>query len=190
MTNSQPRLAKLQNAAASVATEFVADLAQDAIRRGWPTMIDDDTMDQLGLSLEQLEALTASMGCDLGGPFLGSERGGVYYLIEEALILPEWPYGLVVAVPAGEMPSAVAEFASWLDAHGTGFRITEHAAIGAIHIQTTDFALAVAFIDEHGGMMLTTDETRRLFNGDCDSLPQYIVSESQRRTACATSTAT
>ena len=190
MSSVQQNLPNSQADGASAATRVVARLAGMALKTGQPSMIDDDDLRELALTVDEVDELVTAMGCELGGPFFGSATDGLYYLIEEALILPEWPYGALVSMPAEHVAAAARDFSTWLDAAGTGFRIDEHPALGAVLVLTKDFSLVVAFIDEHGGLILTADEKRRLFNENCDSLPQDIVSQSQRRTACAISTAT
>ena len=187
MTNSQPRLHKSRAGAVSAGTEMVATLAAEAIEAGQPCIITESAMLQLNLPFDLLREIAGSHGCEVSGPFNGASDDGNYYLIEEALILPEWPYGVVVSLAPSEVRTAAREFSSWLDEKGTGFQVKEYLDLGAIHIRTTDFGLAVAFVDEHGGMILTADETVRLFIGA--RLPQNIIDQSQRRTSCATSTA-
>ncbi|WP_079591735.1 hypothetical protein [Bosea thiooxidans] len=187
MTNSQPRLHKSRAGAVSEGIELVAALAAEAIKTGQPCVIAESAMLELNLPFDLLRETAGSYGCEVSGPFNGASDDGNYYLIEEALILPEWPYGVVVSLAPSEVRTAAREFSSWLDETGTGFRVEEYLDLGAIHIRTTDFGLAVAFVDEHGGMILTADETARLFIGA--RLPQNIIDQSQRRTPCATSTA-
>lgn len=187
MTNSQPGLHKSHTGAVSAGIELVATLATEAVKAGQPCIIAESAMLELNLTFELLMEIAGSHGCEVSGPFNGARDDGNYYLIEEALILPDWPYGAVVSLAPSKVRTAAREFSSWLDEKGTGFRVEEYLDLGAIHIRTTDFGLAVAFVDEHGGMILTAGETARLFMGA--RLPQNIIDQSQRRTPCATSTA-
>lgn len=102
MTNSQPRLHKSRAGAVSAGTEMVATLAAEAIEAGQPCIITESAMLQLNLPFDLLREIAGSHGCEVSGPFNGASDDGNYYLIEEALILPEWPYGVVVSLaPSG-----------------------------------------------------------------------------------------
>ena len=112
MTNSQPRLHKSRAGAVSAGTERVATLVAEAIEAGQPCIIAESAMLELDLSFEMLREIAGSYGCEVSGPFNGACDDGNYYLIEEALILPEWPYGVVVSLAPSEVRTAAREFSS------------------------------------------------------------------------------
>ncbi|CAM5220560.1 putative protein OS=Bosea thiooxidans OX=53254 GN=ARD30_16400 PE=4 SV=1 [Bosea thiooxidans] len=121
MTNSQPRLHKSRAGAVSEGIELVAALAAEAIKTGQPCVIAESAMLELNLPFDLLRETAGSYGCEVSGPFNGASDDGNYYLIEEALILPEWPYGVVVSLAPSEVRTAAREFSSCSTRRGRAF---------------------------------------------------------------------
>lgn len=128
--------------------------------------------------------------CTLSGPYLGDhEEWGDYYLIHEDKPPPIF-YSVIFMASGEESKAFEREFAAWLDRRGTGFRVDYYDYLGLVRARFENEAFAQAFHAAHGGSLLTQEETRHVFSGYFDTVSPELAARSQRRSECATSTAT
>lgn len=128
--------------------------------------------------------------CLISGPYLGDhEEWGDYYLIHEDKPPPRF-YDVIFIASGEEARIFERDFAEWLDRQGTGFRIFNRDYLGVVCVSFENEAFAQAFHETHGGALLTQEETSHVFSGYFDTVTPELAARSQRKSACATSTAT
>jgi hypothetical protein len=140
--------------------------------------------------VEWARDLAATNRCLISGPYLGDhEEWGDYYLIHEDKPPPVF-YSVIFMATRQQGPAFEREFAEWLDCRGPGFRVDYDHHLGLVRARFENEAFAQAFHEAHGGSLLTQAEARHVFSGYSDTVSPELAARSQRRSACATSTAT